>query len=274
MEQRRMVVVIESEWPERRAAGEALAAELGLMAVRGADEEAGGGGGGGQLVVTDERVELRLGEAEVGMRMGPVWVDFVGGAVGYRMRRGAEHGGLLGRAVGLRGRGRGRSGEAGEMRVLDATVGLGRDAFMLAGMGCRVVGVERCGAVWALVMDGLRRAGMVEETAEIAGRVEVRRGDAAEGMEGLVREVGPGVIYVDPMFPERRKSAAVKKEMVACRWVAGEDEDAEALLAAALATGVHRVVVKRPAHAERIGRVEPSVVMKGEAVRYDVYVKA
>jgi 16S rRNA (guanine1516-N2)-methyltransferase len=84
----------------------------------------------------------------------------------------------------------------------------------------------------------------------------------------------PDVIVMDPMFPQGRR-AAERKPMRVLRMLAGDDEDADALLAAALAAGVHRVAVKRPLHAPPLdaGRA-PGVVHKGKAVRFDVYIQA
>jgi 16S rRNA (guanine1516-N2)-methyltransferase len=42
--------------------------------------------------------------------------------------------------------------------VIDGTAGLGKDAFVLAGLGCKVTLVERHPVVVALLADGLARA--------------------------------------------------------------------------------------------------------------------
>ena len=42
--------------------------------------------------------------------------------------------------------------------VIDCTAGLGRDAFVLASLGCRVVMLERVTVVHALLNDGLAQA--------------------------------------------------------------------------------------------------------------------
>ena len=76
------------------------------------------------------------------------------------------------------------------------------------------------------------------------------------------------------MFPLGRK-AKERKPMRVLRMLAGDDEDAPALLKAALDTGVHRVCVKRPLRApviEHAQRTKPDVVYKGKAVRFDVYI--
>ncbi len=83
----------------------------------------------------------------------------------------------------------------------------------------------------------------------------------------------PQVIYLDPMFPHRDKSALVKKEMRVFRPLVGDDLDAPALLEAALALATHRVVVKRPRKAPIIDGPKPSHGLEGKSSRYDIYPK-
>lgn len=145
---------------------------------------------------------------------------------------------------------------------------------MLAGLGARVLLVERVAAIVALLEDGLARARADAETAEIAARMRLVHGDAARDLEGLVAQadVPPQVIHLDPMFPHRDKSALVKKEMRLFRTLAGDDEDAPRLLEAALDVASHRVVVKRPRKAPPIAGPAPRHVLEGKTSRYDLYV--
>jgi 16S rRNA (guanine1516-N2)-methyltransferase len=97
-------------------------------------------------------------------------------------------------------------------------------------------------------------------------------GNAIELMRGW-QEQAPQVIYLDPMFPHRDKSALVKKEMRLFRPLVGDDMDAPALLEAALALASHRVVVKRPRKAPCIEGPKPSHALEGKSSRYDIYPK-
>ncbi len=194
---------------------------------------------------------------------GPVRIDF--GSAAMRHRRRAGHNELLGRAVGWR---RERS-----LRVLDATAGLARDAFVLADLGCEVRLCERHPAIAALLQDALTRAAADDDPwlRERAARMQLLPGDAREGRGA--RDVD--VICLDPMFPERRKSAAVKKEMALFHLLLGvpEDEsDGAELLHWALQQDVARVVVKRPPRAPLLGGRKPSHQLGGKAVRFDVHV--
>ncbi len=125
-----------------------------------------------------------------------------------------------------------------------------RDGFVLATLGCRVELIERNPVVAALLQDGLERAAAAAEVAPIVARMTLRQGNAIELMREWSGEA-PQVIYLDPMFPHRDKSALVKKEMRLFRPFVGDDDDAPALLEAALALASHRVVVKRPRKARR-----------------------
>lgn len=199
---------------------------------------------------------------------GKVSVDFVTGTLGFRRRSGGGRGQAVARAVGLKG-------AKEPPRIVDATAGLGRDAFILATLGCPVLALERHSDVFALCEDGLRRALQDPETAAaLEGRLQLRHSDALAMLrawpQGEAAAFRPDVIYLDPMHPPRRKSALPRKEMRLFRDLVGEDRDQVELLSAALATGVPRVVVKRPAGVEPL---LPGVLsaVPGKTTRFDVY---
>jgi len=195
---------------------------------------------------------------------GPVRVDFVEGAVAHRRLFGGGSGQMIAKAVGI---------QAGvRPLVLDATAGLGRDAFVLAELGCSVTLIERQALIAALLEDGLLRAQADPEVAPIVARMSLLCGNAIDLMTAWASEP-PQVIYLDPMFPHRDKSALVKKEMRLFRPLAGNDDDAPALLAAALKLATHRVVVKRPRKAPAIAGEKPGYVLEGKSSRFDIYPK-
>ncbi|MDR0578614.1 MAG: class I SAM-dependent methyltransferase [Candidatus Accumulibacter sp.] len=204
---------------------------------------------------------LRLACADPGAP-GPVRVDFARGAAAHRRRFGGGAGQAIAKAIGVQ--------PGVRPSVLDATAGLGRDAFALAGLGCELTLIERHPLIAALLEDGLRRARDDAETAPIAARMSLREGDAIALMRGWSGEA-PQVVYLDPMFPHRGKSALVKKEMRAFRPLVGDDGDAPALLEAALALASHRVVVKRPRKAPALGGLAPGYALEGKSSRFDVY---
>lgn len=150
--------------------------------------------------------------------------------------------------------------------VLDATAGLGRDAYALALLGCPVTAIERHPAIAALLRDALERA--TGDTA--AARITMVAADAISYMaENAHRR--PQVVLLDPMFPERG-SAKARKEMQYFRELLPPDEDELALLQAALGYASERVVLKRHAKAPPLlPGVNHSI--PGKTVRFDVYVR-
>jgi 16S rRNA (guanine1516-N2)-methyltransferase len=186
-------------------------------------------------------------------------VDFVGGAVGHRYRFGGGRGQALPRAAGFAG------GQTPS--VVDATAGLGRDAFLLASLGAEVVMIERSAAIAALLEAGLARAREAgPDYSAIAGRLRLIHGDARKILPAL----DPAVVLVDPMHPPRGNSALVKQEMRLLRETVGDDRDAGELMGAALAAAGQRVVLKWPIHAPPLPDLPPpSHSITGKSTRYD-----
>ena len=203
--------------------------------------------------------EYGMGLAKAGEK-GVVRVDFAGGSAKHRRVQGG--GELIARAVNA----------AARPQVWDATGGLGRDSFVLAGLGLTVRVFEQHPAVFCLLADGLRRALADAGTAAVAVRLTLHLADAAQAMPALAAETGrPEVVYLDPMYPERQKSAAVKKEMAYFHQLVGAAQDEAALLQAALAVATKRVVVKRPRLGEYLCRQPPDYQYTGKSTRFDVY---
>lgn len=213
---------------------------------------------------------LQLGDAGLQLQelgadaAGPVRVDFLEGAMAHRRQQGGGAGQMIAKAVGI------QSGI--RPAILDATAGLGRDAFVLAQLGCDVVLIERHPLIAALLADGLARALSDAEVGPIVQRMHLQKGNAIDLMTAWQGEP-PQVIYLDPMFPHRDKSALVKKEMRLFRPLVGADDDAPQLLAAALDLATHRVVVKRPRKAPGVAGRGPSHVLEGKSSRFDIYAK-
>lgn len=194
---------------------------------------------------------------------GPVKVEFASGKAGYRLEHGGGTGQLVAKAVGLKK-------TRVPLHIVDATAGLGQDAFVLAGLGCRVTLLERSAVVHALLADGLARGRLNPAVAQVIERMTLIHADSTGWLNAAAEEIAD-VIYLDPMFPHRDKSALVKKEMRVFRDLVGADDDASALLEAARARARYRVVVKRPRKAPAIAGVEPSARVEGKTSRYDIY---
>jgi len=108
----------------------------------------------------------------------------------------------------------------------------------------------------------------------ILGRMHLVRSDAIEYLSRTLQADAPDVIYLDPMFPERRKSAAVKKEMQLFHQLIGTNMDAEQLFESALSGACERVVVKRPRTAPALAHRSPSYSLEGKRNRYDIYLNS
>jgi 16S rRNA (guanine1516-N2)-methyltransferase len=193
----------------------------------------------------------------------PILVDFVAGANAHRRKFGGGKGQSIAKAAGIK---------AGYLPVvIDGTAGLGKDAFVLASLGCRVTLIERHPVVTALLADGLRRA---YEDADIGDWMRQRMVLSDHGHIAQMNQTSKqaDVVYLDPMYPHREKSALVKKDMRAFQTLVGSDTDADDLLTPALALASKRVVVKRPDYAEPLAGRKPSMAIETKKNRFDVYV--
>lgn len=226
-----------------------LAAQFGLAAVAAAPEQ------GEYLLADSDGISLcRAGEK------GRVQVDFAGSGAHYRRTKGG--GELIAKAV----------NHTAKPVVWDGTGGLGRDSFVLASLGLNVHTFEQNPAVACLLSDGIRRALADDETAEIVRRITLHFGNTCTQLPERAAANGrPDVVYLDPMYPERQKSAAVKKEMAYFHGLINETQDEAGLLAAARAVAKKRVVVKRPRLGEFLNGEKPAYQYSGKSTRFDVY---
>lgn len=213
------------------------------------------------LEFTDQQLQLRLNTPDA---PGPIYVDFAGGKVAHRRQFGGGRNQPIAKAVGLK--------PGINPHIVDATAGLGRDSFLFASLGCRVTMVEQSPVIAALLEDGLQRGLADSEISEICQRMALINADSADYLQQRVEQ--PDVIYLDPMYPHREKSALVKKEMRLFQLLLGEPADNSALLAAALNCAKKRVVVKRPKGAEALSEQKPTMTINSKNTRYDVYVMA
>ena len=196
--------------------------------------------------------------------MAPVCIDFLSGKTAYRRKYGHAGGEAISKAVGIK--------KGHRPNVVDATAGLGSDAFVLATMGCRVHMIERSDVIAKLLEDGLRRAEQDKKIGTlIKEKLSLTCGDSRQELLQVPFE--PEVIYLDPMFPQKEKSALVKKEMRMLQEVVGQDTDADELLNGALAIATQRVVVKRPAYANFLAEITPHTSIKTKKHRFDIYLR-
>ncbi|MFT4797442.1 MAG: 16S rRNA (guanine1516-N2)-methyltransferase [Candidatus Azotimanducaceae bacterium] len=185
----------------------------------------------------------------------PLIIDFKSGKLTHRRLHGGKRELLL-KAVGAK---------AG-LRVSDWTAGLGTDSLLLATAGCEVTLYERSPVLWLLLSQALQGAKDHPELGSVVSRMNLIKGDA-----GLHKSAAPEVIYLDPMFPTRKKAARVNGQMQYLQQFLGEDRDADALVRLARQAGAKRVVVKRPSSATQD---DATFTLAAKANRFDVYVYA
>lgn len=218
-----------------------------------------------QLVFTADGLALRLSSE-------PSWsdirVDFASAALQYRKLHGGGRNEAIAKAIGIKGK--------QQLSVIDSTAGMGTDSFIMASVGATVTMLERSPVIAALLADALVR---LEEAGEaLHHKLSLIQVDANEHL--LTISVPPDhaqvdVIYIDPMFPHKKKSALVKKEMQAFQLLLGPDEDSEYLLTSAIKASPKRIVVKRPAAAQPLANaqnIRPTMAIQSKKHRFDVYI--
>jgi 16S rRNA (guanine1516-N2)-methyltransferase len=203
----------------------------------------------------------------------PIYVDFLHGELNYRQRHMQHQKQLIGKAVGIK--------EQEKPVVIDATAGLGQDSFILNQLGCQVTSLERSPVIAALLEDGMHRFNLLASTPRLKQLDEKKqtawqliKHDSIQYLSSLSSQHYPDVIYLDPMYPNHRKSnqsALNKKEMRFLRAIVGDDLDAEDLLSIALQCAKKRVVVKRPRLAPYLNGKKSHHVIMGKSTRFDVY---
>ena len=174
-----------------------------------------------------------------------------------RVRKGAGGEPLL-RAVG------------GHVKTLvDMTPGWCADALQIARQGIRVSAIERNRVVFLMIRYA--RTGMSD--AALRERLQLFHGRSERWLETQRHQ--PDVIYLDPVFPVKTKSAATRKEMVILQRLSQQDDDDHSendrmLFDTAMKYALKRVVVKRPHHAAPLapGKVGET---RGKLVRFDIY---
>ncbi|WP_157981252.1 class I SAM-dependent methyltransferase [Aliidiomarina iranensis] len=244
--------------PELQAAAAALASEFTLPTVDT--------GSNFILELTREGLQLRWRSKP---EYQPLVLDYTRGKQAWRQQLGGGRQEAVVRALGL--------GKGFRPKVLDATAGLGRDGLILAHAGCEVRLLERNPAIHALLHQAVAHLQQFHGNEHWSyQRVLVLPAGSLldhEDAHAVFADWQPDAVYLDPMFPEREKSAAVKKDMQMLQQLVGADLDADGLLAAALAIAKCRVVVKRPAKAPFLAGQTPSSQIASKKHRFDVYIK-
>lgn len=156
--------------------------------------------------------------------------------------------------------------------VIDATTGWGQDSLHIFRMGYALQCIERSPIMLALLEDAFKRLSQLSWMQNLTLTPPLLlAGNAITILADLPQT--PDCIYMDPMFPpKRKKSALAKKPLLVLRDLLGDDTDKGALFTAALQATGKKVVVKSPDYAEPLGG-KPAESFHGKLCRYDVYLK-
>jgi len=192
----------------------------------------------------------------------PIRVDFLSGEMAHLWRKGLVKSDLFARAIGATG---------SSSKVLDATAGFGRDMMKLLLLGCQVTAAEQSPAVFALLQDGVERALRDERwNAQFGSRLKLCFGPYTQFLPTARFDV----VYLDPMFPEKRGSALAGKHMQVLQDIIGEAQAPDELVSDAFEY-CRRVVLKRPSwlrYSETIGGRKTQHIYKGKSVNYEVWI--
>lgn len=212
------------------------------------------------LILYYDENGLHLQQLGIDAPKKPIKVDFSAKKITYRRKLNQKTENLA-KAIGIKTK----------PHVLDATAGLGRDAFILASLECTVTMLEKSPIITALLQDGLERAAHDPDLTNVIARMQLIQTDNIKYMKQL--KYHPDVVYLDPMFPVRKKSALVKKEMQILTALLENEppDDEKLLLETARACAKKRVVVKRPRIAKPLDNQEPDFIITGKTCRFDVY---
>lgn len=188
--------------------------------------------------------------------------SFIEGPILHRLKYGKGRGQNLAKAVGFKFN--------KNRTIIDATAGLGYDAFILASLGANVTLIERSEKIYDLLKAAISEAKLYGgEISKIVNRMNLLFGDSKD----ILPNIAPEVILIDTMYKDRKKSALVKNDMRLVREVVGSDSDHVELINVALNNASKRVVIKQPRYAETLDNIKAcSHQILGKTIRYDVYV--
>ena len=170
-------------------------------------------------------------------------------------------------------------GEKQQLYAIDATAGLGEDSFLLAACGYQVCMYERDPVISALLEDCLHRAAKDPQLALIASRMQIVQGDSIQALHALADRQAtqdestaiPDLIYLDPMFPQRRKSGLIGKKLQLLQKLEQPCMEEADLLQAAMEVHPRRIVIKRPLKGPYLDGKKPHYSLEGKAIRYDCF---
>ncbi|MBA4696192.1 MAG: class I SAM-dependent methyltransferase [Legionella sp.] len=171
------------------------------------------------------------------------------------------------------------------LKILDATAGWGKDAFLLARFGADLTLLERHPVMACLLEHALEEYQQWNvENNHSALNISLYNQDAVYYLERLSSDCYPDIIYLDPMHPTRKKAALVKNKMQVLQKLifntkTGMDhlaclegtEEIRNLIQLARQKVTDCVIVKWPQRSLAV--LPPHSSTPGKTVRFDRYMK-
>ena len=187
--------------------------------------------------------------------------SFIEGPILHRLKYGKGRGQNLAKAVGMKSN--------KNRNIIDATAGLGYDAFILASLGAKVTLIERSEKMYEILQNGFNEGvSFGGEIKNIINRMNLLFGDSKD----VLPKLSPEVIMIDTMYKDRKKTALVKNNIRLVREIVGPDSDYVELLKVALNCAKNRVVMKQPRYADPIKEIRKcSHQILGKTIRYDIF---
>ncbi len=184
----------------------------------------------------------------------PYFVDFLSGAMDYRRRKGGGHQQEIAKAFSL---------SKDKPKILDLTAGWCKEAFLLASLGAEVMALEKNPLVYLCTHSALE---VFFQESPVC-RLQLQNKDSKD----FLNQVSDwDSIYYDPMYPNKKKKALVKKDMQILQALAKDEVEDPELLRLAILKAKNRVVVKRPSWAEPI-LPNVSKQIESKNTRFDIY---
>ncbi|CAL4325731.1 Ribosomal RNA small subunit methyltransferase J [Buchnera aphidicola (Eriosoma lanigerum)] len=189
------------------------------------------------------------------------WIEFNSKELNYRRKNKTkkEH---IAKAVGIK--------KNYFPNILDVTAGLGKDAFILASLGCQVLMLEHNPILAILLANGLDRG---FQDPEIGTWLKKRLSLIYTSSEYFLlhTKIKPNVIYLDPMFPKKTKTAKSKKDIHLIKSIVSKQKNTNLLLTLSRLLAENRVVVKRPINAPFLNNMITYSTIKTKNYRFDIY---
>lgn len=154
-------------------------------------------------------------------------------------------------------------------RAIDATAGMGEDAFIIAANGYDVILHEQNPVIALLLKDAIRRAKRQPILKDIVNRMHVVEGDSVDILSKRLDPID--LIYLDPMFPGRQKSGLIGKKLQLIQKMESPCSEESLLFDVAIQAKPSKIVVKRPLKAPFLAGRKPNYSLDGKAIRYDCY---